>query len=340
MKKALIYFPLWLCLFFGCMPASEIETRNHPAPPSFAPNPAELPIESSSETSTLKIHLLNVGQGDSTLLQMPNGKTLLIDAGNEGKGIEVVVPFLQSQNISKIDAALLSHYDADHMAGMDEVISFYPPDLGIFDRGQNPMDDSPFFSAYTSAAGTLRKSLQAGDEIRLDSSVKIRCVISNGQIWQGPLLSLEGPFSQKENASSLGILLEYGKFRYLTSGDLTGGGSPGGFQTLDLETELAHTLGKVSAVHVNHHGSSTSSNTTFVELTRPLIALFNVGNENEYGHPAQEVLERWKSVGSDLWLTEKGNGGFIAGENIANGHILLETDGVSMEVNGEGYEIE
>lgn len=340
MKKALIHFPLWLCLFFGCMPAGDIETTNSPAPPSFTASPAELPIESSSETPNLKIHILNVGQGDATLIQMPNGKTMLIDGGNDGKGLEVVVPFLQSQKISKIDAALITHYDADHIAGMDEVISAYPPTLGVFDRGGNPMDDSPYFPHYISAAGTLRKTLAAGDEILLDSSVKIRCIIAQGQIWNGPLLSLEGEFSQKENASSLGILLEYGKFRYLTSGDLTGGGSPGGFQTLDLETELAHTIGKVSAVHVNHHGSSTSSNAAFVEHTRPLVALFNVGNENEYGHPAQEVLERWKEVGSNLWLTEKGNGGFIAGENIANGNIFLETNGVGMRVDGVEYELE
>jgi len=270
---------------------------------------------------------------------MPNGKTLLIDGGKDGKGQSVVLPFLESKGIPSLDAIVLTHYDADHMAGLDEVLASHRPEEGVFDRGGLPLDDSPFYPAYATAAEGIRHTIQAGDEIRLDSSVTLRCVAAGGQIWQGPLLSLDGGISQKENAASVALLIEYGKFRYLTSGDLTGGGAPGGFQTLDLETPLAQALGRVSALHANHHGSATSSNPAFVEASHPMLVLFSLGDGNDYHHPSQEVLERWNSIGSELWLTEKGSGGFIAGEHVANGPLQLQSDGETMEINGMEYHL-
>ncbi len=340
------FFLLTFIFFSSCMPTGKISTSSsNPTPYSgsspLTPNTSPLPASPlTPHSSPLTITILNVGQGDATLLQTPNGKTLLIDGGFDGKGESVILPFLESQNISSLNSIVTTHYDADHMAGLDEVVSVHPPTLGVFDRGNFPLDESPFYSSYLEAMAPFRKTLVAGDEIALDPSLKIRCFISNGQIWQGSLLSLDGNFSQKENSSSIGLLIEYRKFRYFSGGDLTGGGNPGGFQTLDLETELATKLGKVSAIHVNHHGSSTSSNAAFVEITHPLVALFNVGDENEYHHPAQEVLERWKNIGAELWLTEKGSGGFIAGEHVVNGNIIIESDGNSMKVNGVEYNLE
>lgn len=321
----------------ACMPAGRLPLSPPalPAAPSYAP--AAPSLSTSAQPGKLSISVLDVGQGDSSLIQMPNGKALLIDGGKDGKGQSVILPFLESKGLPSLEAIVLTHYDADHMAGLDEVLAVHPPEQGVFDRGGLPLDDSPFYPAYAAAAEGIRHTLQPGDEIKLDSSVTLRCVAVGGQIWQGPLLSLDGNFSQKENAASIALLIEYGKFRYLTSGDLTGGGAPGGFQTLDLETPLAQTLGKLSAVHINHHGSSTSSNPAFVEASHPSLALFSLGDENEYNHPAQEVLERWKAIGSDLWLTEKGKGGFIAGEHIVQGPILLETDGEEIVVNGIKY---
>lgn len=337
------HLALLISLFTSsCMPSGKISTSSsNPTPYSPSPvSPSSSPSALTPQASPLTLTILNVGQGDATFIQTPQGKTLLIDSGADGKGQEVILPFLESKNISSLNTIITTHYDADHMAGLDEVVPHYPPSLSAFDRGGFPLDESPFYSSYIEAITPFRKTLAAGDEIQLDPNLKIRCLISNGQIRQGPLLSIDGNFSQKENASSIGLLIEYGKFKYFSGGDLTGGGNPGGFQTLDLETELASKVGKVSAIHVNHHGSSTSSNAAFVEITHPLVALFNVGDENEYHHPAQEILERWKNIGADLWLTEKGNGGFMADEHVVNGNIILETDGNSMKVNGVEYSLE
>ncbi len=318
-----------------------------PSPPT---NSSSLSMPSLTPSlSPLRITILNVGQGDASFIQTPNGKTILIDAGRDGKGKEVILPFLDSQQVSHLDAIIATHYDADHIGGIDEVIvgkdgkknttdDFRPID-GVYDRGREPFDESPFFPQYLQAIVDFRNMLRTGEELSLDPTIHIRCVSSNGEISGNPPLNFESNFSQKENAASIGLLIEYGKFKYLTSGDLTGGGNPGGYETADLETALGTSVGKVSALHVNHHGSLTSSNASFVENTRPLIAIINTGDNNDYHHPAQETLEKWRNVGADLWLTEKGSGGFIVGEQVVNGNIVLETDGNSMKVNGQGYKL-
>ena len=342
-------------LTFSCMSAGKISTSSSTPIPysSSAVSPSSssaTPSPLTPHASPLRITVLNVGQGDSTLIQIPNGHTLLIDAGPPNKGKDVILPYFQSQQITSLDAILVTHYHMDHIGGLDEVIAGMDgqhntaddlmPKKAVYDRGGNPFENIPLYPLYINIVGEDRLSINVGETIMLDPQITIRCVVMAGSILNGSTLNLaqEG-ISEQENAASLALLIEYGKFRYLTSGDLTGGGNPGGYQTLDLETELGTKIGKVSAVHVNHHGSSTSSNASFVENIHPIVAFFSVGDGNDYHHPSQEVLERWKNIGAELWLTEKGSGGFIADEHVVNGNIILETDGEKMKVNGVEYSL-
>jgi len=312
------------------------------------PHPTEIQFTSSAssaEEKTLKIIILNVGQGDSTLFQFPNGKTLLIDAGRPGKGLEVILPFLRDHSLH-LDAIVATHYDQDHIGGIPEVLygedglattqDDLTPTEGVYDRGGLPIDSAPAFPAYLTAVQNNRHLLNAGDFLNLDSHITLRCVSANASLWTGTSIPLptEG-YSGLENSNSIVLLLEYGQFRYLTGGDLTGGGNPGGYSTLDIETPLVSSIGAVTAVHANHHGSSTSSNEDYVNTLRPQLVLFNVGDGNDYHHPVQEVLERWRDVGAELWLTERGSGGFVASEHIVNGHIEMETDGTLLKINGQ-----
>ncbi len=338
------FFLLLLFLFFSaCMHSHRSEISPLPITPS--------PINTSDSTSEqkLKITVLNVGQGDATLIQTPKGKTLLIDGGKDGKGREVILPYLKSQNIRVLDAIVATHYDADHIGGIDEVIAGedgllgssddFVPLLGAYDRGGTPFGEAPLYPQYLHAIENHRTPLNANQEIPLDSSLKIRCLSVNGVLGNGTAIDLTVPgLSGIENSTSIGLLIEYKKFQYFTAGDLTGGGSPGGYQTLDIETPLAEQVGPVDLVHVNHHGSSSSSHENYVNILQPKVALFNVGDGNDYQHPSQEVLQRWNQVGADLWLTEKGSGGFMAGEHVANGPIEIETDGEKMMINGQEYD--
>jgi competence protein ComEC len=336
-----------LLLFSSC---TSLHQRGFPPEWKQLPTVPDLtspPTETSTLSKSLKITVLNVGQGDSTLIVTPNGKTLLIDAGPNGKGREVILPYLQAHQITSLDAIIASHYHADHIGGIDEVIAGNDGELGTqddlipkiasYDRGGAPFENTPFYPEYLNAIQDHHLSLTTGDLIPIDPDVTIRCVAIGATVLNDPSTDLSQGGSELENSVSISLLIEYGNFRYLTSGDITGGGSPGGFQTLDVESPLAALVGEVTAVHVNHHGSLTSSNETFVNTLKPKVALINVGNGNEFGHPAQEVLERWHDAGTDLWLTEKGAGGFIAGENITNGAIEIETEGDGFRINGKVF---
>ena len=340
---------LFLLVLTNCLSIEEARLSSGWEPPQNSQTKTTPPDDTSLSPSLpppspLRITVLNVGQGDATLIQAPSGKTLLIDGGRDGKGREVILPFLKQKGISSLDAILATHYDGDHIGGIDEVIAGddgvsgtnddLVPKLGTYDRGGTPFDFAPFFPEYLQAAGEKRRSISPGEKIPLDPTVILRCVAVNGQIWNGPAVDLTPiGFSAVENSASIALLIEYGTFRYLTAGDLTGGGSPGGFKTFDVESPLAEVVGPVDIVHVNHHGSLTSSNEAYVNDLKPLAALFSVGDGNEYGHPAQEVLERWHNGGAELWMTEKGGGGFIALEQVVNGPIHVETDGESLTIN-------
>ncbi len=79
-------------------------------------------VASVSAQDTLTIHHLDVGTGDATLLVMPNGKTLLVDAGLDGAASRVIAPFLRSFGVTSLDAFVLTHYDSDHMGGVDKLV--------------------------------------------------------------------------------------------------------------------------------------------------------------------------------------------------------------------------
>lgn len=345
------FFLLTFIFFPSCMPSGKISTSSS-TPTNYSSSTVS-PSSSSSpinpHTSLLTLTILDVGQGDATLIQSPQGKTLLIDAGPENKGREVILPYLESQGITSLDLLIVSHFHLDHMGGVSELIAGKDGQLGTsddylpktsYDRGGNPFEYLPNYPQYLASLGEKRQSLEAGEFIPLDPSIKIRCVVVSGSIFGSSNIDLnQENNTEEENSASIALLIEFGKFRYLTSGDLTGGGSPGGYSTLDLESELARIVGPVSALHVNHHGSSSSSNSSFVEGTQAQVAFFSLGDGNDYHHPSQEVLERWKNIGADLWLTEKGSGGFIAEEHVVNGNIVLETDGKTMKVNGVEYSL-
>jgi glyoxylase-like metal-dependent hydrolase (beta-lactamase superfamily II) len=102
------------------------------------------------------------------LIIAPNGKTLLIDGGRDGKGQEVILPYLKDHAIHSLDAILATHYDGDHIGGIDEVIAGedgqlgtsddLTPKIGIFDRGGTPLDNAPAYPGYVLAAGDLKTS--------------------------------------------------------------------------------------------------------------------------------------------------------------------------------------
>lgn len=280
------------------------------------------------QAQDLKIHHINVGQGDCTLIVSPTGKTVLIDAGNNGLGTSNVLPYLQSLGVATLDYVVTTHYHADHMGGSDEVINGITGlQVGtVYDRGTvhtvpTTVTYTTYVPAATSAVGG-RQTLTAGQIIDLGGGATLKCLATDGTVLgTGAVPSA----TSSENDLSNAWLLSFNEFRYFTGGDC------GGETTYyaDLETPISLVVGKVDAFKVNHHGSKYSTNQTFLNALNPTSGVIMVGNGNTYGHPVQTILDRLATANCYTYLTEAGAGGTLAAGRgaVANGNVVLATTG-------------
>ncbi|HPB09485.1 MAG TPA: MBL fold metallo-hydrolase [Candidatus Cloacimonadota bacterium] len=276
----------------------------------------------------LQIQHLDVGQGDGTLIVTPSGLTILIDAGNNGKGTGVVLPYLNSLGITQLDFVIASHYHADHIGGLDEVINgLGAVNVGIvYDRGTDaPLPGTVTYTDYVAAAAAAgRVTISLGQVIDLGDGATLTCLAVDGDVLD---FGHVADSDSSENDLSIAFLLSWNRFQYFTGGDC------GGETTYyaDLETPLAPLVGDVDAFKINHHGSAYSTNQVFVDALQPEVGVISVGDGNSYGHPVQAVLNRLAAAGCAMYLTEAGAGGTLpAGSGwVADGPIVLTTDGYS-----------
>ncbi|MBT4018099.1 MAG: MBL fold metallo-hydrolase [Alphaproteobacteria bacterium] len=187
----------------------------------------------------LEIIHIDVGQGDATLVISPSGKTMLIDGGQNGQGKKIVVPLLEKLGIRHLDYVIASHYDSDHIGGLDEVLkSLTMPPGKILDPGSvGPLPVRPLktekgndtrYADYIHAAGLPEKRnaaqtghgvIDLGPEIVVSIVAANGCVSGAGENQYRPRLD--------ENGASIALIINYGTFDYFIGGDLTGGGRSG-----------------------------------------------------------------------------------------------------------------
>ncbi len=264
--------------------------------------------------------MINVGQGDSTLVLGPTGRSLLIDVGPAGSGPRIL-SLLENLEIDRPDWILMSHYDADHVGGLRDVLSGPDtiigtdddvlPEEGLLDRGEPSGKNIQAYLGSIEEAGSFRTTIPPGLVLDLGDGATAEVLVVNGAYADGTEVSLDS----EENEFSSGLLIRYGDFRYFTDGDLTGGGTTGAEVTRDLETHAGELAGDLDILHVSHHGSATGTPQDFLEIIRPEAAVISVGKDNDYGHPAPSVLYRLEQAGIEVYRTDQ------------MGSILIETDG-------------
>jgi beta-lactamase superfamily II metal-dependent hydrolase len=286
-----------------------------------------LVLSNAAFCQQLQIHHIDVGQGDCTLIISPDNKTVvLIDAGDNGCGDRFVRPYLTKIGVSQLKYVIASHYDADHIGGMDEVlISNDLTKIGtVYDRGDKPIPKPTYtMQSYKAAAKEHRKTLKLGQVINIGGGASIKCIAKNGVVLGKKAIPNA---ARNENNLSVVLLLTYKNFHYYTGGD-SGGENISSY--VDMETPVSTVIGHVDAMKVDHHGSASSSNNTFLNALHPTVAIIDVGT-SKYHHPTQDALNRLSEANCIIYQTEKGNGGTLTttgSDYVTNGSIKITTDG-------------
>lgn len=255
-----------------------------------------------AQEAPLRIFFPDVGHGHAALIISPTGRTLLIDGGPDGMGRAVLVPLMRDLGLTRLDVMIATHYDADHIGGLDEIAAIFPPAVAYDSGDLTAPRTGRFFAEYLQAIGAARRTLRAGDVLDLGDGVVATCVVVNGDLLSGGRLGIFGrsdPLDQLDNSASIGLLIQYGDFDLFIGGDLTGGG----YGTTDVESTVAQLVGDVDVVQLNHHGSATSNNATFLSTLKAEVGIVQAATTNTFGHPSVEVVDRFITVTPTNGLT-------------------------------------
>jgi competence protein ComEC len=271
----------------------------------------------------LQVHVLDVGpvEGDSILIISPTGKSVLIDAGDAGKG-KVVLDALKRYKVNRLDYFIATHPHPDHLGGADEVLKGIKV-ANMIDNGvdlSTPEPAAPTTKRGKAAASTpppakKRKTIN-GFFDEYESALK-----SSGAQYEkaqpekkydlggGAFLTVLGPsepFFTKEqmkaggndtNANSIVLRLDYGDFSMLFMGDAEAQTEERmlGKKDLDLAAKV---------IKVAHHGSKYATSENFIKRVQPEAAIISDGSWNRYGHPSQAVIDRLKAAHAKLYRTD------------------------------------
>lgn len=257
----------------------------------------------------LEVTMLDVGQGDGILIRTPGGLNCLIDGGSTSEEMlakYTLEPFLESQRIRTLDYVLISHGDADHISGIQEMLerrevgvnirTLVLPEQYLWDEGLENL------ARTAKKAGTKVRSMKAGETIR---------------DRKGTMLSCIGPSEEYDagtgNEASMILKLSRGKFSMLFTGDMEGAGEEDFLQG-------ENGSGTYTVLKVPHHGSDGATTESFLEQNKVRYALISAGKDNPYGHPGEKLMKRLETCGIRTFCTKE------------NGAITLRVKGETMTI--------
>ena len=255
---------------------------------------------------TLKVAFLDIGQGDSILIQAPNGQTMLIDGGRSTNlAKSVIIPKLQEWGAQQVDVLIPTHPDLDHIAGLVGVLENYPVKLAAL-TGQVHSTQ-----IYERLLTNIRdKNIEAlkvrtGTAIPFDPAVKIEVLGPDEDAVQ----------SDDTNNASIVIKLTYGSTSFLLTGDAE---FPENKAILNHGFDVRSTVLKLG-----HHGSRTSTNEDWLQRVQPQLGIISAGKDNSYGHPHPEVIAALEKLKIPYIRTDE------------HGTITVTSDGATIHVTSE-----
>lgn len=254
----------------------------------------------------LEVIFLDVSQGDGIFFRLPSGATCLIDGGSSDirkVGEYRILPFLQSQRVECLDFVFVSHADNDHISGIKELFeseecridTLCLPDIAEPDEAYQGLVE------MAENAGSQVLYLKTGDRIA-EEGLSISCVHPKGGLaWAD------------RNAYSMTLWLRYGETDFLFTGDI------GEEQEREILSLLPSDFEVLKAAH---HGSRYSNSEMFLEQISPEYVVISCGEDNSYGHPHSDAVERIEECGAKIWMTKE------------VGAVIIVSDGKKVEIEG------
>lgn len=274
-------------------------------------------------TGELQVHILDVGpiEGDSILIVSPTGKSVLIDAGDAGKG-KTVLEALKRYKVERLDYFIATHPHPDHIGAADEVmngikvgavidngvdLSTPAPEAPATKKGKGAKAPPPppkkkvktintFFDEYAAALkqnGAQYEKAEPGKKYDLGGGAILTVLAPNEPFFTKDQMKAGG---NDTNANSIVLRLDYGDFSMLFMGDA---------ETQSEQRLISKDLDlKVKVIKVAHHGSKYATSQDFLKRVQPEAAIISDGAWNRYGHPSQIVLDHLKATNVKVWRTD------------------------------------
>lgn len=238
-------------------------------------------ITSVPGNSEMRVSFIDVGQADSEFIELPNGETMLIDAGTNETGANAV-NYIKSLGYTSIDYVVGTHPHEDHIGGLDDIINTF--DIGKVYMPKVTADTKTFEDVLDAvdAKGLTINTAKAGVTI-LDTerlSIKMLAPISDSY--------------ENTNDYSAVIKIVYGDTSFLFTGDAE----------VLAEKQITDDV-SADVLKIGHHGSSTSTCDEFLDKVSPKIAVISCGKDNKYGHPNKETLDKLNARGIPYYRTDK-----------------------------------
>ena len=245
----------------------------------------------------LHIHVLDVNQGSATLIVTPSTQhAVLIDAGPRGAGEKAVLPALDNRlwSFRDIELMVVTHYDADHIGGADEVMAQVHVNR-LLDHGDHAYwleRKGLEMAQYDAAMQATTIPLDFDETI---DGVRFQCLARNNQTRFDEPSDEVAPDSGNDNPNSVALLVSWEGFELYIAGDQTG----------STEERLVEHVPDVDVFVMNHHGSSSrgSNGAAFLDALGPEVAVASMGQHKGHQHPDSEPIDHLLSLGAAVFIT-------------------------------------
>lgn len=253
----------------------------------------------NTNNDLLKVHYLDVGQGDSIFIELPNNETMLIDAA-ESYQSENIINYLKNLNYQKIDYVIGTHPHADHIGGLKDIIN-------TFEIGKIYM---PKVVSTTKTYESLLMAIK-DKNLKINTAKAGTSIIDTDALKINILAPNNSTYTELNNYSVV-TKITYGSTKFLFMGDA---------EKLS-ENEIKENV-TADVIKIGHHGSNTSSSIDFIKKVNAKYGIISVGLNNKYNLPKEEIITNWENSGTKIYLTS------------INGTITAISDGTNIKIERE-----